>query len=59
MAEDKKTGAESAAGAAKKTEQKTYQLKKPMRYRGAMRVAGYPVVLSDSRRTRLAVKGYV
>lgn len=34
-------------------------LKKPLRYGGAMRAEGYPVVLSDSRRARLAVKGYV
>jgi len=34
-------------------------LKKPMRYGGALRAKGYPVILSDSRRVRLAVKGYV
>ena len=34
-------------------------LKKPMRYKGALRAKGYPVILSDSRRVRLAVKGYV
>lgn len=57
MADEKKTGTESAA--AKKAEQKTYPLKKPMRYGGAVRAAGTPVVLSDKRRARLAVKGYV
>ena len=60
MAEDKKTGtASAAAGAAKKNEPKTIPLKKPMRYGGAMRDKGYPVVLSDKRRARLTVKGYV
>ena len=61
MAEEKKIGTESAAGAAaaKKTEPKTVPLKKPLRYGGAVRAAGTPVVLSDSRRARLAIKGYV
>ena len=60
MAEEKKTGTESAsAAAAKKTEPKTYPLKKPMRYGGAVRAAGTPVVLSDKQRARLAIKGYV
>lgn len=60
MAEEKKTGTESAGvAAAKKTKPKTITLKKPLRYGGAVRAAGTPVVLSDKRQARLAVKGYV
>ena len=58
MAEQKKTENEVSA-AAKKTDPKTYPLKKPMRYGGAVRAAGTPVVLSDKQRARLVIKGYV
>lgn len=57
MSEDKSKTARSAAS--KKTEPEAVPLKKPMRYKGAMRGKGYPVVLSDRRRARLSVKKYV
>jgi hypothetical protein len=57
--ENKPTPVSAAAGIDKKNEPKTVPLKKPLRYGGTMLVAGTHVVLSDKRRARLAVKGYV
>ena len=57
--ENKPSPVNAAAGIDKKNEPKSYPLKKSLRYKGAVRAAGTPVVLSDKQRARLAIKGYV